>query len=33
MTNYIVYKKRGNFNYYIDFEDFKLNLNSEIVEF
>ncbi len=33
MTNNIVCKKRGNFNYWIDFENFKLNLNSGIVEF
>lgn len=33
MTNYIVSKKRENFIYWVDFEDFKLNLNTEILDF
>jgi hypothetical protein len=33
MTNYIVSKKRENLYYWIDFENFKLNLNSKIMDF
>lgn len=33
MTNYIVSKKRENLYYWIDFENFKLNLNSKMLDF
>jgi hypothetical protein len=33
MTNYIVCNKSMNFNYWIDFEKFKLNLNGRILKF
>ena len=33
MTNYIVSEKRKNLYYWIDFENFKLNLNSKMLDF